>query len=461
MKDHRSKIQNEALSPEHPGHDLSAIAGALLAEDRQAKLGRALTARKVPAALLWGPTIERKLAGGRAPSGHLVVVVAGSRSRAARRALLDEGWRLFWFRPGGATYYREGMQLDIYRRLDPSPIVSRLLRPLRTELLAADGELTEPDAEVLLPLLLTAPLRMIFDPPTWRAHVLGCRSRVTDWPRTLRLAKAARMEAAMEGILREESPQELQLDGVLGTTVQRLRSLGERLGAPMRSGARLWRRIRLRMVESPTDPLSCTFFDLRLSVGIGVYLPMRTSEQVVRNVLGFAGAIRRPLIVDVGTGCGALALAVAKAMPEAEIHAVDVSRAALRSAVRNKRRLHVANVAFHRGSLLGPLRRRVRSADVVMATLPYLPSKEATGAQDFAPLVAVDGRSDDGLGLLRELAIEAREVLREGGRLVFQLSDDQFRPFSDWLASNGYVAAEDSKRFGRAMVAYATLTSKR
>jgi release factor glutamine methyltransferase len=228
----------------------------------------------------------------------------------------------------------------------------------------------------------------------------------------------------------------------------------------MRSGASLWRRVRLRFVESPTDPRSCTFFDLKLSVGIGVYLPMRTSEQVVRNVLSFAGEIRHPLIVDVGTGCGALALAVAKALPEADIHAVDVSRAALRSAARNRRRVNATNVTFYRGSLLEPIPTKIRSADVVMATLPYLPSSDAAGARDFAPLVAVDGHSDDGLCLLRELAIQAREVLREGGRLVFQLSDSQFQSFSDWLAANGYEAGGDTKRFGRAMVAYATRTAE-
>ena len=146
--------------------------------------------------------------------------------------------------------------------------------------------------------------------------------------------------------------------------------------------------------------------------------------------------------MEVGTGCGAVALAVARARQDSEVHAADLSRAAIWWARRNRRDLGLRNVRLYRGSLLAPfpleLTGRVR---VLLANLPYIT------AERYAPLGGVPrdtiaGEGEDGLGLHRRLAQDAIPFLQPGGRLVLQMGERQWERFALELAAIGYRPAE-------------------
>ena len=163
-----------------------------------------------------------------------------------------------------------------------------------------------------------------------------------------------------------------------------------------------------------------SFHGLDLATARGrVMTPRATSEALVDAAIAFAGD--RPVrIADVGTGSGAVATALAVALPNAKVVATDTCADAVLLARANVARLGVADrVDVLHSSLLesvaGPL-------DLVVANLPYLPEAEDGLHPDVAdePREAVFA-AGDGLGPYRELVAASRERLAEDGALAIQL----------------------------------------
>jgi release factor glutamine methyltransferase len=157
---------------------------------------------------------------------------------------------------------------------------------------------------------------------------------------------------------------------------------------------------------------------LRSSPG-RVMTPRAASEQLVAAVRAHIGAgVAR--VADVGTGSGAIAIAVANVCPHAEIWATDTSRDAVLLARSNARRHGLAGRVFvSQGDLLAPLPGRF---DVIVANLPYLPASTATKYPELKaePFEAVFA-TGDGLETYRRLVDAARTRLAEGGVLLLQL----------------------------------------
>ena len=161
------------------------------------------------------------------------------------------------------------------------------------------------------------------------------------------------------------------------------------------------------------------FGGLELVTSPLVMAPRATSRGLVaRAAEHLAG--RPGVVVDVGTGSGAIALALAEEAPQARVWATDVSEAAVELAVLNARRAGLANrIAVRRGDLLDPV---PGIADVIVANLPYLPLDERAEYPDLLsePFGAVfaDG---DGLGIIRRLVTAARRRLAPDGLLALQV----------------------------------------
>ncbi len=185
----------------------------------------------------------------------------------------------------------------------------------------------------------------------------------------------------------------------------------------------------------------CTFGGLTLRVWRGVFMPGPSTERMLALVRGAAARHRRPIVVDLGTGCGAVALAVAARFPRAEVYGTELSPIALRCARSNRRRLGLRNVRMLGGSLLSPLPRRLLGrVTVIGANLPYVPRRPA--ADELYPTGTAFGTDADGLGLIREAASAAREWLAPGGSLVLQLAAHQWPAFLPELEALGYSGAE-------------------
>ena len=171
------------------------------------------------------------------------------------------------------------------------------------------------------------------------------------------------------------------------------------------------------------------FWSLAFAVALGVLIPRPETELLVAKALDFAP--RGPsLIVEIGTGSGAVAVALAKELPRAKIVASDVSRRALAVARRNAAR-HGAAVTFAPSDLFRGLAGLVptKGADLVVSNPPYVAEAEWPGLD---PEVRREPRKalvagPTGLEFMSRLIAEAALRLKPGGRLLFEVGRGQAR----------------------------------
>jgi release factor glutamine methyltransferase len=179
------------------------------------------------------------------------------------------------------------------------------------------------------------------------------------------------------------------------------------------------------------------FWGLDLIVSPAVLIPRPETEHVVETVLhkvkqhqakksamGEAPSPPNLRIVDVGTGSGAIALALAKELPTAEIHATDISRQALEVARANASRHELnARIEYHQADLLDEF--QPGSFDFVVSNPPYVGESEEDSVQlevrKFEPRNAVFS-GPTGLEIIQRLIPQAHEMLLPGGWLVFEIS---------------------------------------
>jgi release factor glutamine methyltransferase len=170
--------------------------------------------------------------------------------------------------------------------------------------------------------------------------------------------------------------------------------------------------------------MKTTFCDLQLETAPGrVFTPRPTTEALVNAALDRIDGV--PVrIADVGTGSGAIAVALAVNRPQVEIWATDTNEEAVELARANAERLGVADrVHVLRGNLLDPLPEPV---DLVVANLPYLPASQRDHRYDDEPDDAVYAPGD-GLGPYRRLLDACREgKLETGGAVLLQYRGEPY-----------------------------------
>ena len=164
------------------------------------------------------------------------------------------------------------------------------------------------------------------------------------------------------------------------------------------------------------------FYGREFLVGPGVFIPRPETELLIEEALGFITP--STIVVEVGTGSGAIAVTLALERPARSVVAIERSSTALGFARRNAAR-HRAGLAFVQGDLAGPL--RPASADLMVANLPYLEPERAAGWPKelrWEPWMALDG-GPGGLSVVRRLLPQAAAVLRPGGRLILEIGAGQ------------------------------------
>jgi release factor glutamine methyltransferase len=184
------------------------------------------------------------------------------------------------------------------------------------------------------------------------------------------------------------------------------------------------------------------FWSLDLEVGPDVLVPRPDTETLVEQALellrGMPGAGPRR-VADVGTGSGAVALALKKESLADEIFATDLSPAALEVARGNALRLGLA-VTFAQGDLVAPL---IATAPyhVIASNPPYIPTPDLAGLPADVrqePRLALDG-GEDGLMVIRRLAAAAAELLGPGGALAVEIGAGQTAAVAAVFSANGYT----------------------
>jgi release factor glutamine methyltransferase len=173
------------------------------------------------------------------------------------------------------------------------------------------------------------------------------------------------------------------------------------------------------------------FFSLEFSVNRSVLIPRPDTECVVDECLRLAKPRSEPAIVDVGTGSGCIAVAVAKHHKTAQVTAVDVSAEALAVAASNAGKHGVAErVRFVQGDLFGSIPPGERF-DFILSNPPYIPhddlAKLAAGVRDYEPHLALDG-GVDGFAVFERLIAEAPARLKAGGWMLIEIGSPQEGP---------------------------------
>jgi release factor glutamine methyltransferase len=195
------------------------------------------------------------------------------------------------------------------------------------------------------------------------------------------------------------------------------------------------------------------FFSLPLRVGPDVLVPRPETELLVEVALARCRPLAAPVVLDVGTGSGAIALAIKHNVHDARVTGLDVSPAALEQAR--------ANESFLLGTQ-GPAVRWLASRwfealpaerfDLIVSNPPYVRTAEIVGPLTFEPRLALDG-GPDGLAAYRVLFAEAASRLNLGGALLVEHGVDQRPDLIALAAARGWrVAAVHDDLAGRARV---------
>jgi len=184
--------------------------------------------------------------------------------------------------------------------------------------------------------------------------------------------------------------------------------------------------LRLRAGRRPLQYILGTqcFYGCELRVDESVLIPRPETETLCERTLTCMEGFRLPKVADVCTGSGAIAVAVKKNRPDAEVWATELSEEALRVARENARR-NAAEIRFLQGDLLSPL--QTQRFDIIVSNPPYIKTAELSTLQPEVrrePRMALDG-GEDGLRFYRRLAKEAPEYLKRGGRILLELGDGQ------------------------------------
>ena len=182
------------------------------------------------------------------------------------------------------------------------------------------------------------------------------------------------------------------------------------------------------------------FWGMDFIVSPAVLIPRPETEHVIETVLACVARASSPVIpriVDVGTGSGCIALALAKELAESEIHATEISFAALEIARANAARLQFEKcIHFHETDLLAGLEKE--SFDFVVSNPPYVGESEEDQVQlevrKFEPRNAVFA-GPTGAEVIERLIPQAQSVLKPGGWLVLEISGTIAGPVQKLLAA--------------------------
>jgi len=208
---------------------------------------------------------------------------------------------------------------------------------------------------------------------------------------------------------------------------------------PAKRGSEFRRLVKCRSEGHPIAYLTGkrAFWTLGLHVSPAVLIPRPETELLVEAALELVPVDAKYRIADLGTGSGAIALAIAHERPNCEVHASDCSEAALRIARKNARLNNLDHVRFHRGNWTEPL---LGEFNLIVSNPPYIREQDPhlqQGDCRFEPAMALTP-GGDGLDAIRCIVETSPAWLMQEGWLILEHGYDQAESVRKLLNKNGF-----------------------
>lgn len=184
------------------------------------------------------------------------------------------------------------------------------------------------------------------------------------------------------------------------------------------------------------------FYGLELHVKPGAFVPRPSSELTVERTLKRLARKRDPFVVDVCAGVAPISIAVAHEKPTSTVWALDISKDGLNQGRNNARRLGVDNIHFGAGDMYAPLPKKFHGAvDLIMAHVPYVPFDEIEDlpeeVKSYEPLHTLTDEAD-GTYLMQRAIAEGEPLLKDGGWILLEMSDDMVPKARKMLKQAGF-----------------------
>jgi len=229
---------------------------------------------------------------------------------------------------------------------------------------------------------------------------------------------------------------------------------------------RFWDDIARREAREPLQHITglAYFRYLELAVGPGVFVPRQETEVMTGWAIDRLAEmdVAEPLVADLGTGSGAIALSIAQEVPRARVHAVEADPLARQWAERNIASCAVASphtagrVSLHAGDFAAALAELDGLVDLVVSNPPYIPVGAWVPPEvgEYDPATALWGGGTDGLDAVRIVEATARRLLRPGGLLAVEHGAQQgpavywvFAAERGWQETRNHVDLAGRDRF--------------
>lgn len=193
---------------------------------------------------------------------------------------------------------------------------------------------------------------------------------------------------------------------------------------------------------------SAPFRHLELEVGPGVFVPRPETEQLVELAIQKIQTFKTPLIVDLCSGSGAIAISMNTELENANVFAVELSEEAFEYLTRNFQKYGLDTKTLRNENLTTALDELQGQVDLVVSNPPYIPDAAVPidlEVQFFDPSIALYG-GVDGLDVIREISTRALYLLRPGGHLVLEHANTQAPAIGELLLTQGWqeiVSSQD------------------
>ena len=258
--------------------------------------------------------------------------------------------------------------------------------------------------------------------------------------------QAAREAAAMlerAGVPEPAASAEVLLSELLGVGRADLAAYDPPLTEEQAALYELW--ISRRLNREPVQRILgyAYFRNLVLELNEGTLIPRPDTESVVDAALERIDLREDPsLVLDVGTGSGAIAISIAQERPGCEVHATDVSAAALEAARQNAGR-NRTTVRFHRADVVSGLEALNGRVDLLVSNPPYVDERSAEErlapeVREWDPPAALYSGADE-LAFFRRIFAETPPLLRDGADVVLEVGDDQADSVLDLGSRAGFA----------------------